>query len=418
MFLQSLRVRNFRSFKDASLSFERESGDQRKWTVLLGNNGVGKSDLLRAIALVTAGSEALRPLIGKDPSRWIQYRKKECRIDIVLETAAGETRDVSLTLVRGDTPAKAVSRNKQSLAPLDDALEHTHRNYFVMAYGASRRLAPAKAARDERNDQPFRVLRTRTLFDPDATLNPLDTWAAALEKGKKADVRPLLRTLTSFLDGVRIDYDEVAAGRLMFKTPNGRIPLRHLDQARQTTAAWVGDLLFHITQAFGDYRSPLQARGVLMVDELDLHLHPEWQRRLYQFLTTTMPQLQLVVTSYSPLIAQQAGPGEVHLVHRGDDKATHIDAYEGDPSSMLLHQIVMSELFGLQSDESVQVQALKDEYRSLARKKRKSAKEKERIAELRVAIRELPRIERSSLAMPKGMSQLERVYDALKGLKQ
>ena len=73
MFLKSIHLNNVKCFSDIDLSFEGEDGDIRKWTLLLAENGAGKSTLLKAIALATAGSDAIADLLG-DPSDWIRYK--------------------------------------------------------------------------------------------------------------------------------------------------------------------------------------------------------------------------------------------------------------------------------------------------------------------------------------------------------
>ena len=64
MFLKEIRLRNFRCFDDLTISFVKEGGGTRKWTILLGENGSGKSNLLKGIALIPVGSDAIPELLG------------------------------------------------------------------------------------------------------------------------------------------------------------------------------------------------------------------------------------------------------------------------------------------------------------------------------------------------------------------
>ena len=104
MFLRSLSIRNLRSIGDLSISFEaRDEKDKlitRKQTLLLGQNGTGKSSLLRAIALLTAGSNALGELLGQTDD-WIRNGADSCDLSAMLVTKLGEERTVRLTLRRG-----------------------------------------------------------------------------------------------------------------------------------------------------------------------------------------------------------------------------------------------------------------------------------------------------------------------------
>ena len=139
MFLESIRLKNFRTFNNHELSFVNEDQTVRKTTILLGENGTGKTNLLKAIGLVTAGRSALGELIG-DPDDWIQIGKKRCELEAVLVTKAREKRQLKLRIDRGDELSAIIDKNRQSLKELDEALEHTERSYFVLGYGVSRQV--------------------------------------------------------------------------------------------------------------------------------------------------------------------------------------------------------------------------------------------------------------------------------------
>ena len=104
MFLKSIHLNNVKCFSDISLSFENENGDIRKWTLLLAENGTGKSTLLKAIALATSGSDAITDLLG-EPSDWIRYKAQDCEISAVLVTKEREERKINLRIESKDTRA-------------------------------------------------------------------------------------------------------------------------------------------------------------------------------------------------------------------------------------------------------------------------------------------------------------------------
>ena len=149
MFLKEIRLKNFRCFDDLTISFVQEGGGIRKWTILLGENGSGKSNLLKGIGLITAGSDALPELLG-EPDEWIQYRKQFCELEATLVTKGTEKRHIKLRINRGDGPSDVILHNQESLRKLDDAIEHAERNYFVVGYGATRHLSSERSLRGER----------------------------------------------------------------------------------------------------------------------------------------------------------------------------------------------------------------------------------------------------------------------------
>ncbi|MEZ5329028.1 MAG: AAA family ATPase [Verrucomicrobiales bacterium] len=145
MFLKRIRLQNVRCFTDCEIDFS-QSGDSmegngssqssqvgnRKWTIILGENGTGKSTLLKACALVTAGSEALSELVG-EPDHWVRIGEESCVISAILETKAGEDREVSLEIRRNDKISDIITRSTVTLELLNNALDHTDRNYFTVA---------------------------------------------------------------------------------------------------------------------------------------------------------------------------------------------------------------------------------------------------------------------------------------------
>ncbi|WP_412030594.1 AAA family ATPase [Deinococcus yunweiensis] len=368
MFLRWIRIQNLRSLERLELSFESAS-TPRKWTLLLAENGTGKTTLLRAIALVTAGSDALAGLLGEIDS-WIRNGAPYASIEAQLATAAGETRTIALHLHRGDTFATLLTRNQASIALLDDALRHADRNYFVVGYGASRHLATTSGASSlglslDTSALSRRTEAVATLFSSNATLYPLSAWVKQLDYQGKG-LSTVRTTLNRMLPtGTRFKGINRKSGEVLFTTPDGDVPLERLSDGYQNVIAWCGDLLRQITEAFPDRREPLKARGLLLIDEIDLHLHPIWQRQLIDFVTDQLPNFQIVCTTHSPLTAQQVGPGELIVMRRpAPDQAPQLYPFEGDPRLLRIDQLIVSPIFGITTGLSRELEVARSAHRS------------------------------------------------------
>ncbi len=321
MFLKKISLRNFKNHSNFALDFSTAGAVKnpvRKTTFLTGENGTGKTALLQAIAMVTGGSEALRYLPGF-PDAYIRYGEANAAIAATITTAQGEERELSLELHRGEDMRTALRRARTTLAPVDAALRHTTRSYFAAAYGSGRRVDPAQAV--VMRLFPLanaRYAAVHSLFNRDALLRPLPHWAAdVLARGGTEAMDALATAINTFLPEAVRFQSITPDGLVMFSTPDGLLPLEALSNGYQQTVAWVGDLLYHVTRIFGDYKNPLSARGLLLIDEADLHLHPAWQRQLYTFLQKGLPQMQVVASTYSPVTAGDAGAGEVIVLERG-----------------------------------------------------------------------------------------------------
>ncbi|MCF3640625.1 ATP-binding protein [Rhizobium sp. TRM95111] len=395
MFLKHLQLTNIRCFADASLDFDLPGGSNRKWTVLLGENGTGKSTVLKAVALAMLGTDAIAEHL-RDPNEWIREGAEEASIRVRFETKKAEEREVTLVFRRGETTAQFLRRSFETGSPLDDALEHTSRSFLTIGYGASRRLAPASVSRSG-GSGPFRhprALNVASLFDREAELNPLESWAMQLDyqsNGERLSV--VSEVLSDFLPDMTFSHIDKEKSTLIFDTADGPVSLRQLSDGFQNVAAWIGDLLFQVTEIFEDFKSPMHARGLLIIDEVDLHLHPKWQRRLIDFLTAQLPNMQLLVTTHSVVTAQQAAPGALHYCIRRD-RDVRIEPFTADPRTMLLNQLIATEAFGNASDESLQVEHDKEAYRALHRKETKSAEDMAHMAAISERLGQRPESDR------------------------
>lgn len=367
MFLKKLTLENFKCLNNIVLSFEKSKEVNRKWTLIIGENGTGKSNLLKAIALVTSGSNALGELMGNSDS-WITNDKDHCTIYAELETKKGEVREITLKFNRGDNFSQIISNNRESLHLIDNAIENAERNYFVVAYGASRRLSNEVFSNFEKS-RNGRSLNVRNLFDNSSTLNPLTAWIIDLDYRQGEDGLSIVKdALADFLPDISFHSIDKEKKQVLFKTKDGIIPLELLSDGYQNMAAWIGDLLFRITEAFRDYNKPLEARGLLLMDEIDLHLHPKWQRRLLGFISEKLPNFQIVASTHSPLAAQQSSEGELFTLKRNSSDLIELIPFIGSPRELLISQLLMTPAFGLETDESVEIHQTKKEYIELKSK--------------------------------------------------
>jgi hypothetical protein len=293
-----------------------------------------------------------------------------------------EERNVLFRIPIGATRQDLLKLNDDSLMELDKALIRTSRNYFVAGYGASRRHNSNAefSSSKERFKISDRVASIYTLFNSDAQLNSLSSWAMNLDyRSGGTEINVIKNTLNYFLEGFKYHSIDKKNRTILFSEGKNLLKLESLSDGYQNMAAWVGDLLFRLTEIFNDYKSPLKARGVLLIDEIDLHLHPRWQRKLLDFINTKLPNMQVIATTHSPLTAQQASEGELFALKKENGKVTLVP-FIGNPQALLLHQMLMSPVFGLETDESFEVQKQKEKYKVLKSKSNRTVKEKKELS--------------------------------------
>jgi predicted ATP-dependent endonuclease of OLD family len=383
-------------------------GKVRKQTLLLGQNGTGKSNVLKAIAIITSGGEAILDLLS-NPDDWVKQGTKEAVISATLVTKMKEERNVLFRIPIGATRQDLLKLNDDSLMELDKALIRTSRNYFVAGYGASRRHNSNAefSSSKERFKISDRVASIYTLFNSDAQLNSLSSWAMNLDyRSGGTEINVIKNTLNYFLEGFKYHSIDKKNRTILFSEGKNLLKLESLSDGYQNMAAWVGDLLFRLTEIFNDYKSPLKARGVLLIDEIDLHLHPRWQRKLLDFINTKLPNMQVIATTHSPLTAQQASEGELFALKKENGKVTLVP-FIGNPQALLLHQMLMSPVFGLETDESFEVQKQKEKYKVLKSKSNRTVKEKKELSIIGADLKEIS-VHRSNSLLSRNDKQLLR----------
>jgi energy-coupling factor transporter ATP-binding protein EcfA2 len=369
MFLEKLSVRNLRSLGSAELDFIANDDEERvrKWSLLVGENGTGKSTILKAIALILAGSDELPFLLG-DPQSWVRQGTKEAVITARLRTADWGARDVELVIGAEDHPREVYNRNEQTLAALDSAIRNASQNYFVVGYGPYRRVADSPTLIPESPSRPARAQSVMTLFDRNAVVNPLPAWAMSVHYELGDEGLEIVRdALDTLLPGVAFQEIDRRSKTLLFRTADGVVPLEQLSDGYQNVAVWIGDLLYRVNSAFAHRKRPLEARGLLLIDEVDAHLHPAWQRQLRQFLDTKLPNFQIVATTHSALTLQQAHEGDATVLSRDESRVVRAKPFPGDPSKLRLHQLY-DLAFRIGSLDSWEIEQAKDVYRTLHEK--------------------------------------------------
>ncbi len=134
---------------------------------------------------------------------------------------------------------------------------------------------------------------------------------------------------------------------------------------------------------------PLAEPAVVLVDEIDLHLHPLWQRKLMSFLTDRFPNTQFIATAHSPLVAQAAADANLAVLRREGDHVV-IDNDVDNIRGWRIDQILTSDLFGLETARPPQIESLLKERKELLTKPKLSAADQRRLAEIDVQLGELP----------------------------
>jgi predicted ATP-binding protein involved in virulence len=107
---------------------------------------------------------------------------------------------------------------------------------------------------------------------------------------------------------------------VLFKTKDGWFKYTELGFGYQSTLSWVVDLCKRMFEAFPNSENPLLESAVVLVDEIDMHLHPKWQREIISYVSEIFKNVQFIVTTHSPLIIQSMQEVNLYTLRREDEK--------------------------------------------------------------------------------------------------
>ena len=383
MYISKISLKNIRGFKSLEFDLDRGGGTFAGWTVFTGSNGSGKSSLLKAIAYCLVPPEAKYNLQNLEFFQRKNVSARECHADMFFSRCEKDDSRARIAS-RGDTADysesfgfwKSGASTSSGVFSHSDAGGQSLKGWFSCGYGPFRRISAPKE-NVEQIQKTKDTERFATLFLEGATLSEVDPWLTQLRFQQLEGSKSAGDQLDSFLDLVRdsllpdgFTVDRVDSKGLWLKDPNG-VELSWFDMSdgHRTAVTLVADILRHMIATYGldglydrdeEGRIFIKRSGVVLIDEIDAHLHPSWQREIGFWLKDHFRNVQFLVTSHSPIILQAADPNGLFVLpepgsedepHRlSDEEYRKIKASTTDTA-------LLSEAFGLQntrSDEAVE----------------------------------------------------------------
>ena len=339
--------------------------------LLLGDNGAGKSTVLRAIAMAALGPSfedaklatpgMVRRATPRGPRTGRAPKPDESAI-IEAELALRGEDDVPIAVPaprfrlrrRGELEQVKFAGDPEGSRSWDPVFESDNDAFFAVGYGATRRVEPPEnldvAARSRTTF--LRGQRLQGLFQESFTLVPLETWLPGVrekEPGRYAEVVALLDALLK-PGHCRFTGERERNADYLFEFGGARIPFRWMSDGYRAFIGWVGDLLFHACYACPPGKKLADLRGIVMVDDIDLQLHPRWQMTVIKTIARTLPRLQFILTSHSPLVAGSLEWMNITtLKHDRRSNATRAHRFPESLHGLDADQVLISDFFGLKT---------------------------------------------------------------------
>ncbi|MDX0985801.1 AAA family ATPase [Sinorhizobium medicae] len=331
--LKRVHLSNFKMIRDLEVKFPEATGEKAPWLVLLGENASGKSTLLQAIALALAGAtEASR--LAK-PSGVLSHRANSGHVELEFWDNKETTR---LTFMRGGLEFGGTRGPSAT----------------VRAFGALRHME-RRSRRRENTWHPH--ARIDDLMRPIGRIEHPGRWLLKELNDDQFDAAA--RVLKDLLP-LATDMTLVKAGnRILFSHDGASLPLTLASSGYQTV---IGIAVEVMKLVFAFWDTLESATAIVLVDELDAHLHPRWKMRIVSALRTAFPNVQFIASTHDPLLLRGLNDGEVALMRRTPEATAVIDRALPPMEGMQVDEILTSRAFGLDTTLDPDVEALFDEY--------------------------------------------------------
>lgn len=410
VYFMDLVVENVRCFKDEQvMDLSDGNGKPARWTIILGDNGTGKTSLLKSLVFLKPddkdGFSGKKRKSAAPFGLYTHYRTEDFtsvnKGGFLLGSKyffKGKINSTSSNLIKG----YSFSTNNQSgvLAYAESPLVNDD-NFILIAYGATRQIGVGALVESKNNNS------VANLLDPTTSLINAEAWLLETDfaiKSSEGDIKKHLQyhylkvkeTLKKLLPDIQefrvkaITKTNIQAA-IEVKTPYGWVDMKNLSLGYQTFIAWVVDLAARLFNRYPDSDSPLEEPCIVLVDEIDLHLHPKWQRKIIGFLTDIFKNAQFIVTAHSPLIVQAAADANIVLLKReGDSVRIHNNMDEQAIDDWRFDQILTSELFGLDSARSPKYDAYIERKKTILDKDKLTKKDEKELESISKKLEEIP----------------------------
>lgn len=392
VYLKDISLKDYKCFKGNNVfSFVQEDGRDKfkicQWTVFLGNNGTGKTNLLKVIANMEP--ELVETSIDNGDEDKKTKSQDHQKIDDLM---------VDLGISFGDKkisdPAEE-NKNKQKYRPhvyerfsdndyninvsfvysnssdkLSKKIAHTLNRSVVRAgnmvfsspasigYTNISNIIDPTADLSEFKIYAYGVNRiaskqglssrmptnAATLFQDDVRLLNFEDWLLQLELAsnnnnpKRVGAKNIIKRLTNLfrsselfpnIESFSLETDDNFNNRILFTTKDGKFHFEDLGYGYQCMLAWVFDFCKRMYDRYPNSDNPLEEPAVVLIDEIDLHLHPKWQRELIKALSDTFPNTQFIVSTHSPIIIQSLSDVNLYILNHQDDGSVKAERIVG-----------------------------------------------------------------------------------------
>lgn len=373
--IRRIAIRNFKAIEEIDVEVPEapRSADRIPGNLaLLGENATGKSSILEAVALAVLGIEQIERLkvdgLGCLRRSRIQGAEVEVRHPAEIVLTLNDGHDLRLSI---DLEGRFYGNR--------------HPATVLLGYGPRRFFSPRRDVR--RFQEPWH--RVKSMFDPLVRLPDPTPWLLSCSQKDFNLVVRALRTMMLLPDEALVRRGDASAGSeaatIFFELDGRHESLETLSEGYKTVIAMGVDVMRELLDYWPDLES---ARGIVLIDELDTHLHPRWKMRIAQRLRQALPGVQFLTSTHDPLCLRGYFDKEVQVLRRTTEGAVERVLDLPSVQGLSVQQLLTSEYFGLYSTEDLALDESIARYSTLVSKPARTPSEQLELERQRVEVGE------------------------------
>lgn len=364
MYIKKIEFENLKSFKEFSWRLS-DTEDPAGWHVLLGDNGSGKSTFIKAVALALMGTDEANKT-RQDFANWVRKGCDAARIRLEIFqdeeydswTGKGNTKsgDLSYTVKISDVGELS---NYGTPSPTRHIWGKGN-GWFSASYGPFRRFTGGNRENEKLFYSAPILARHLSVFGEDIALTETLEWLRNLRFKELEDENcreaKLLRNIYSFINQNeflpnQVKMDSVGSEGVFFVDAAGmRIDIGALSDGYRSVLSMILELIrqmsicYNTSSIFNQSQTIIDFPGVVFIDEVDVHLHLRWQRKIGEWLTKHFPRVQFIVSSHSPFVCQSATHGSIWRLPRPGDEDDEGERIQDTQLERLLYGNILEAL--------------------------------------------------------------------------
>ncbi len=377
MYISKIQLENISCFERLDLNL-KTNNDILKWIVILGDNGTGKTTLLRSIAIGLCEQTSSAGLLEELYGDLLRDGKKKGLISI--ELTSSEQPEKVFKIETRLTKSNGTINLEKSV----DKHEFKWNDIFVCGYGAARGVI---------GFEPYReyaaVDAVYSLFNYKSVLQNPEVAISRILLSSKKNIDKTRRELLNSIDKILMLTEgstNLEKTGFSISGPWGKSkPLGGLGDGHRATMTWICDLLGWAFM-YDDKMYLKNIFGIVMIDEIEQHLHAKWQKYILKLLRDQFPKIQFIITTHSPMCAvgtNEFEDNEIRLVLLNQNEGYVEHSEHTPPRGQRADQVLTSYLFGLQTSSDNIIKYNIEKLSNLLSKKHKCPEDENEILMLR-----------------------------------